>query len=163
TTAGAAATGAVAAAAPDGAGAMFGRAGFLPYSGLFGSQLRFFSASAASCSAVRCGTLLTKGTGTLVTYSATPSATAKPTIRPLTKPPRCDFIRAPISHSFRRADAQHAQRIANHLAGGAEQRQPRAREFAVAVDQEAHLVVIRVVVARELACIEGDVVRRQVG
>ncbi len=32
---------------------------------LFGSQFLFFSASAASCSALRCGTLLTKGTGTL--------------------------------------------------------------------------------------------------
>src|SRR4051794_6802390 len=49
-----------------------GLAGFLPYSGLFGSQFLFFSASAASWPAVRCGTLLTKGTGTLVTYSATP-------------------------------------------------------------------------------------------
>ncbi len=71
---------------------MFGFAGFLPCSGAFGSQFLFFSASTASCSAVRCGTLLTKGTGTLVTYSATPSATARPTIRPtirpITNPPR---------------------------------------------------------------------------
>ena len=36
-------------------------AGFLPASGLFGSQLRLRSASAASWSAVRCGTLLTNG------------------------------------------------------------------------------------------------------
>jgi hypothetical protein len=51
-----------------------GRAGFLPASGAFGSQCLFFSASAASCSAVRCGTLSMKGTGVLVMYSATASA-----------------------------------------------------------------------------------------
>src|SRR5690349_17071894 len=44
-----------------------GRIGVLPASGLFGSQFLFFCASAASCSALRCGTLLMKGTGTLVT------------------------------------------------------------------------------------------------
>jgi len=38
-----------------------------PARGLFGSQLRLRSISAASCSALRCGTLLMKGTGTLVT------------------------------------------------------------------------------------------------
>src|SRR5438132_14401960 len=71
------ATVAAASLAARGGGVMPGRAGFLPYSGLFGSQFRFFSVSAASCSAVRWGTLLMKGTGTLVTYSATPSATAR--------------------------------------------------------------------------------------
>ena len=37
-----------------------------PASGAFGSQLRLRSVSAASCSALRCGTLLMKGTGALV-------------------------------------------------------------------------------------------------
>ena len=61
-------------------------------SGALGSQWRFFSASAASCSAVRWGTLSTKGTGTFVTYRATPRASARPTSSPTTtpnaKPPR---------------------------------------------------------------------------
>ena len=42
----------------------FGFAGFLPESGPLGFQFLFFSLSAASWSAVRCGTLLTNGTGT---------------------------------------------------------------------------------------------------
>ena len=87
---------------------------------LFGSQFRLRSASAASCSAVRCGTLLTNGTGTLVTYSATPSASARPisrpTIRPMTKPPRWRrglghaFMRVSglSVHALGRADAEHA-------------------------------------------------------
>ena len=73
-----------------------GLAGFLPYSGLLGSQFLFFSASAASCSAVRWGTLSMKGKGTLVMYSATPKAKAspinRPTIMPRKKPPRWEFM-----------------------------------------------------------------------
>ena len=42
-------------------------AGLRPASALLGSQLRFFSASAASCVGVRAGTLLTKGLGAFVT------------------------------------------------------------------------------------------------
>ena len=53
-----------AAAAGDGGS---GRAGFLPYSGALGSQSLFLRVSAASCSAVRAGLLVTNGTGTLVT------------------------------------------------------------------------------------------------
>jgi len=44
-----------------------GRTGFLPASGAFGSQSLLRAASAASCAGVRTGTLLLKGTGTLVT------------------------------------------------------------------------------------------------
>src|SRR5437660_6932713 len=93
--------------AGDGIGAgtvAAGRLAGLPASGAFGSQLLLRSASAASCSALRCGTLLTKGTGVLVTYSATPSASAspinRPTIMPSTKPPRCVFMHSPFHGSF---------------------------------------------------------------
>src|SRR3954470_2564482 len=51
-----------------------GLAGLRPYSGALGSQSLFFLDSAASCSAVRPWFLLRKGTGTLVTYTATASA-----------------------------------------------------------------------------------------
>ena len=44
-----------------------GLAGFLPYSGAFGSQSLFFLASSASWSALRVWPLFRKGTGTLVT------------------------------------------------------------------------------------------------
>src|SRR4051812_30885352 len=44
-----------------------GRAGFLPASGAFGSQLRLRSASAAASVCGRTGTLLTNGFGALVT------------------------------------------------------------------------------------------------
>ena len=88
----AAAAGSALTAAPGAVAPFPGLTGFLPYSGLFGSQFRFFSNSAASCSAVRCGTLLRNGIGTLVTYKATPRArarpTSRPTIRPMAKPPR---------------------------------------------------------------------------
>ena len=59
--------GAEATGAGGGAGGGAGRAGFLPYSGEFGSQFLFFSDSAASMSAPRVPPLLRKGTGTLVT------------------------------------------------------------------------------------------------
>ena len=88
----AAAAGGALTAAPPAVATFPGLTGCLPYSGLFGSQFRFFSSSAASCSAVRCGTLFRNGIGTLVTYKATPRARAKPTsrptIRPMAKPPR---------------------------------------------------------------------------
>src|SRR5215831_17238366 len=75
------------------------RAVGLGVSGALGSQFLLRSASAASCSGVRCCTLLTNGTGALVTYNATPSASAKPTnrptMRPITKPPRCDLMLPP--------------------------------------------------------------------
>ena len=58
----------------------------LPASGPLGSQLRLRSVSAVSCSAVRCGTLLMKGTGALVMYKATPRAKARPISRPTTRP-----------------------------------------------------------------------------
>src|SRR5262245_60785312 len=51
-----------------------GRAAGLLASGALGSQFLLRSVSAASCSGVRCCTLLTNGTGALVTYSATASA-----------------------------------------------------------------------------------------
>src|SRR5262245_55856373 len=44
------------------------RAAGLRASGALGSQFLLRSASAASCSGVRCCTLLTKGTGAFVTY-----------------------------------------------------------------------------------------------
>ena len=88
---------------------------------------------------LRCGTLLMNGTGTLVTYSATPSASAspisRPTIRPSRKPPRCartsgcGHAAAPGAGGFARhrlggADAEQRQRVAQHLARGRQQRQP---------------------------------------
>ena len=92
--------------------------------------------------AVRCGTLLTNGIGTLVTYSATPSASARPisrpTISPIGKPPRCEFHGAQLSCSLDRPLAamcsgaltpSSAKPVAQHLAGGGQQRQPRARQL----------------------------------
>src|SRR5947209_9279475 len=51
-----------------------GLAGFLPYSGAFGSQSRFLRDSAASWSGVRLWPLFRNGTGTFVTYTATAKA-----------------------------------------------------------------------------------------
>src|SRR5438105_9974337 len=63
-------------------------AGFLPYSGALGSQSRFLRVSAASCSGVRLWPLLRKGIGTLVTYTATARAAAKPSTTPMMMPTR---------------------------------------------------------------------------
>ena len=130
--------------------------GWVP-SGALGSQLRLRSISALSCSAVRCGTLLTKGTGALVMYSATPSASASPisspTTRPSTKPPRwlprsLHAAASCATGASRAIDsgaphAQHRQRVAQHLRGGGQQRHAGPRQCRV-VDQEAFAGVVAV-------------------
>src|SRR6516225_1924198 len=135
---------AVSEAGADGAAGATGRTGGLPASAAFGSQFLLCSASAASCSGVRCWPLLSSGTLAFVTYSATPSATARPTsrptIKPRAKPPRWFFKEGftrgsersgggrgggfVAAHLLGRAHAQDGQRVAQHLGRGLEQREP---------------------------------------
>ncbi len=84
------------------------RTGCLPARAAFGSQVLLRSTSAASCSGVCCWPLFIRGTGVLVTYSATASATARPssrpTIRPRAKPPRW-FFKEGFTTGFRVQEA----------------------------------------------------------
>ena len=65
-------------------------------------------------------------------------------------------------HRLGRAHAQQPQGVAQHLARGGQQRQARARQGQV-VDEEALGSVVGMERGRQVAQVEGHIVRRQVG
>ena len=159
------------AGAGGGATAAAGRAGLLPCSGAFGSQLRLRSLSAASRSLPpRCGTLLTNGIGTLVTYKRDRQRQcqtdqqsddqAEPESATLSLFHCCSVAICFAVHLFGCADTDHVQCVGDHLPGGAQQRQARPRQRRVVAEYPLGRV-IAVEGRREIAQVEGHVMRCQ--